>query len=54
MLFETIMFVVTIYKLYEKAADMQQAGGSSLFMVLWRDGVVYYVVSLQISRLGWY
>lgn len=47
MIFETTIFLLTIYKLYEKATVFD--GGSNLLLVLYRDGVSYYIVRADVS-----
>jgi hypothetical protein len=43
MLFETVIFVLTILKLYQRAFETYRLG-SKLLMVLYRDGVCHYLV----------
>ncbi|PVF97481.1 hypothetical protein CPB86DRAFT_423819 [Serendipita vermifera] len=43
MVFETIIFAITVLKLYQKASELY-ALGSKLLMVLYRDGVCYYFI----------
>jgi hypothetical protein len=51
MVFETVIFVITVVKLYQKASQTYTLG-SNLLMVLYRDGVCYYFVSaLEVSLL---
>jgi hypothetical protein len=49
MIFETTTFILTIYKLYEKAAIGQTSSG--LLWVLYRDGVCYYLVCMLLSQI---
>jgi len=50
MAFETITFVLSTYKLYEKAIRSQT--NSSLLPVLYRDGVCHYLVRTLLSQIG--
>ena len=43
MIFETTVFLFTIFKLYQKALETSRMG-SSLLVTLYRDGVCYYFV----------
>ncbi|PVF97477.1 hypothetical protein CPB86DRAFT_706987 [Serendipita vermifera] len=53
MIFETTIFVITILKLYQKASQTYSLG-SNLLMVLYRDGVCYYFVTLRIfNMISW-
>jgi hypothetical protein len=45
MIFETTVFLFTIFKLYQKAIETNQMG-SNLLVILYRDGVCYYFVSI--------
>lgn len=45
MVFETTTFILTIFKLYQKAAETHGTG-SNLLAVLYRDGVFYYFVGI--------
>lgn len=44
MIFETTVFLFTIFKLYQKARQTSHVG-STLLVILYRDGVCYYFVS---------
>ena len=48
MIFETTVFLFTIVKLYQKARETSHLG-SNLLVILYRDGVCYYFVSLFLS-----
>ncbi|KAG8860796.1 hypothetical protein FRB91_000583 [Serendipita sp. 411] len=43
-IFETIVFTITVTKVY-RSFQLSRCLGSDLFMVLYRDGVAYYLVS---------
>ncbi|PVF97483.1 hypothetical protein CPB86DRAFT_785784 [Serendipita vermifera] len=55
MVFETIIFAITVLKLYQKASQIYTLG-SKLLMVLYRDGVCYYfiIIGLRIfTFISW-